>query len=1017
MTNSKRFDDVLTEFSAHLKQLGMLLREQQTKRSHSGKLPHRSLVIGPKHSGKSSFLSQSKLDFNQYSSNGDTECLTWMFERGIFFELPSELFEAKDDERDAITEYVKAIKKAPRIRGIDSLVLVLNIQDLLAPSGQELKDKLKPYEDLVKCIGHALKRPCPLYLIFSHTDKIAGFCDFFNKISKTERQQSWGCLLAPKSSATEKQKQLANKYDDLLQNLSSHLITRLHETRNHLKRYLIREFPLQLESIKQNVLYLCERLDECNANIELRGFFLTSSRQKGAAVDNISKTVNHNYELAIPSQVPQAPKEQAYFIRDTLLCVMSHRERDNQGGRNKYTKPALLTATLALGICSLTVLYQFERSKKHLDLAKQALAQYQQLQDLIGAAPSSNLQSLTPSLVHLSKAKSNLAKTQSPWFLPFNNLQQIEQLVNAKFNDSLHHDFLPQMVNQLEQKLVNRSTPPFELYQALKAYLMLGKPDRLSMDYLHRWYHKQWDKKIDPDQIDQRLNLLNASLRSPFPGIPLNASIVNNVRNYLNSIPRNFLAYSMIKKHFIHQSSKIEIAGFMFVDKNIPKIYTKEGFKIVQEQLLPLYTQHFSKSDWVLENKTSIQDTNLAKETLNLYISDYKNWWILFINRSQPMIFKDYGSAAKIFKLFSEQHSPIAKLVSIIQYNTSSYANPKDATQILFNQNIASQFTQINLLSTRNLETLNTIFADLNHYFNTLNHAPNADKVAFEIAKNRFLNDKLNDPIHALFQASQQTPTPVDIWLNRMATNSWYLIINQTQRYINEQWSNSIYQYYTRNIAGFYPFDLNAEQELSLSRFNAFFSHNGMMARFFNQYIKPFIDTSNAVWKAKTLDNQSLPFSRHAIDELERFNVIRQMFYPNHSSSPHVSFSLQAIALQPVISSLRFDINGKNHADTQTSMEPEQYVWPDDFIKQSTSISVENLSGEKFTLTEQGPWSWFKLLQQASLSHSNTDTRVFNLIFDINGNAARYQMTTSNAINPFIPDFIQEFKLPMKLIS
>jgi type VI protein secretion system component VasK len=56
----------------------------------------------------------------------------------------------------------------------------------------------------------------------------------------------------------------------------------------------------------------------------------------------------------------------------------------------------------------------------------------------------------------------------------------------------------------------------------------------------------------------------------------------------------------------------------------------------------------------------------------------------------------------------------------------------------------------------------------------------------------------------------------------------------------------------------------------------------------------------------------------------------------------------------------------------------------------------------------------FRLLDQSNLQTS-TDTKNFQLTFDLNGNAVRYQLFAANPINPFIPGILEGFRCPEQL--
>ncbi|VEH67775.1 Uncharacterized protein conserved in bacteria [Rodentibacter pneumotropicus] len=59
---------------------------------------------------------------------------------------------------------------------------------------------------------------------------------------------------------------------------------------------------------------------------------------------------------------------------------------------------------------------------------------------------------------------------------------------------------------------------------------------------------------------------------------------------------------------------------------------------------------------------------------------------------------------------------------------------------------------------------------------------------------------------------------------------------------INTLWNRNVYSFYQSRIANRYPLNRKAEQSISLEDFRDFFGPNGRVQRFYNDYLKFFLE-------------------------------------------------------------------------------------------------------------------------------------------------------------------------------
>jgi len=132
-------------------------------------------------------------------------------------------------------------------------------------------------------------------------------------------------------------------------------------------------------------------------------------------------------------------------------------------------------------------------------------------------------------------------------------------------------------------------------------------------------------------------------------------------------------------------------------------------------------------------------------------------------------------------------------------------------------------------------------------------------------------------------------------------------------------------------------------------------------------------------------------------------------------SNPKLRFTLTPVDMTPNTQSFTIHIDGQKISFNNEDKKNYSLVWPGPQPGLVT-ISFVNTQGKYFTASEFGPWAWFRILDKANVT-SNNSTKLFELTFDLNGNAAKYTLSTTEPVNPFLSEIINNFRCPDQLES
>ena len=940
------------------------------------------LLTGRDNQGKSTLLRQS--GFEHMSVDAERGADIYYNQQGIVVELG----ESWLNQSKSLLQYtLKQLNHCHRTVKISGIILCVNINDLLISEPLQFVEDSKAHTQLLARFGHSLGYRVDTAIVFTKVDALAGFCEFFQNEHATDLKKPLGFSL---NWAKREGKFLNNykaQFEQFIEVLGQQVISKMHPARSSIKRTLIREFPLQLASLGSAIHALIKTISP--VQFRLQALYFTSGEQGGVSLDRLNKKIQHEYALTVQDKFPQSINHRAYFIEGALEAFQAQTKRFSP----QRTLPHKWVMGALAGTVSLSLLLigtQHIKSSRLLDEASKELLTYDALASQSTSDPSS-------ALYHLTNASTRLdSLTSSSVYLP--TIQQLKIQLRSQSKQHLQGNFLPTVLSEIEQTILDTRQSQTARYEALKIYLMLGEPTKFSQSDVLEWF-RQHGQGVSKESLENKLSLIKQMLRQPLQPIAINRQIVSDVRNYLNALPASYLYYTLAKSSFPNERQPLAIDGFELADKELPVYFTKQGF-IQIISILPTISAQLQADNWVLARQDL---TNLPSLLQQAYCYEYVVWWQNFMKKSAPSHVQDYQQARRLTQAL-HQGDGITKLVDLIQHQTSPEFG-ENAT--LFNQEIASKFTDLSLMSQSAVHDLTMNINELEKFLTTLSVVNDQGRTAFTLTKSRFEGDSLSNPLSALYAHTRQLPEPLAHWTKQMADDTWFILINDSRNYINQQWKQTVVHDYQYNIAKRYPLDATQTQDVAIADFDRFFSSHGVLNQFIEQYLKPFLDTSQPQWQLKELNNYVLPISPDMINELIRANVITNMFFPDQSNTSKIEFSLQKLNLDPVVSSLELVIGNTKLSDTQDSESLTQFHWP----QANAKLTLNSIQGNHYELDEQGPWAFFKMLQKVNVLVDEQDSGNLQILFEVNGNSGRYILKTENQINPFIPGILNGFTL------
>ena len=947
------------------------------------------ICIGKDKQGKSALLRQSRLTQAEFS--GERPADLYYNAHGIIIDLHENWI---NQHNMLLQQLIKDINRCHPAFKINGILLVLDINLLYNQQSEELTRTIEAQSNLLKRFGQALDYRINTSLMLTKLDRLAGFSDFFEQEYLHEPHKALGFSL----NWGMRNNQLANDYrkhfDQFIQSLEQSLLKKIHPVRSNIKRKLIRELPLQLMQLRAPLQALLNALPTHPTRVQ--AIYFTSAEQGGVSIDHLNHKIQKEYPILVRDQFPQATNHRAYFIEGALTTTQAFTKQQTTSTATLTFKQTTILS-VAFSVLFLGIGSHYVTTRHTLDSVSRELLAY----DITHINPSQQ----TEALLHLTHA-SLVIKQFSPWLGVPSSVNMLRSHLEHGAKHQLRENYAPHLLSSLEQSLNSGDKTPATLYQTLKVYLLLGEPKLGDAETIITWFQQHW-KTLDMNarEHENQLSLLREILAEPRQPLALNPQIINNVRNYLNALPVDYLYYAIAKQQLSQQQQTMDFPGLTLPVRVVPEHLTKHGFKQALSKI-PVISQTLQKESWVLARKDLHQ---LESRIIDSYCYDYALWWQNLLRKTTLKHVQTYAEAYSLSQQLTQANS-ITRFIEFVQAQTSADFSKKDA---LFNRNIAQKFTTLQLISKSSVNELLQAFQELQPFLMTLSMVQDNGQTAFSLAKAHFEHRGLNNPLSTLTSKINQFPEPIASFSTQLPEEIWFLLINDTKKYINSQWQQQVYIPYTERIAQHYPFDVKRDQEVAIADFNRFFSPNGVLASFTATYLKPFIDTSTPKWTLKNVAQYRVPIQKSMLNELMRANVITAMFFPQQRSTSQIKFSLEKMNLDPIVARLSLTIGTLSLKDSQKSQSVTEFTWP----ATNALLTLTALDGGQYQLEEQGPWAFFKLLQKVNVLVDEENSKQMQILFEINGNSGRYVLKTENDINPFTPGVLSEFYLKKSVVS
>ena len=1042
------------------------------------------IIIGPPGSGKTTLLVNSGLRFpladkmglSKVQGIGGTRNCDWWFTDDAVMIDTAGRYTTQDSNEEVDNKawfgFLDLLKKHRRRRPINGIILAISMEELARQSNTERERSAAAISNRIQELYERLGVRFPIYLMFTKCDLMAGFMEFFGDLDKHDRAQVWGFTYGLKDDPVEN----FNKEFSTLQNqLETRMVDRLQDERDVNRRELIYNFPNQLSATRDSVDEFLQRVfkpSRYTSNQLLRGVYFTSGTQEGTPFNRIMSQLAHNFSLSRASTQSKPSKGKSYFIQDLMTKVIfgesglagANLKAERIYGLAKKSGFALLIALPILLNLGWWMSHSNNKSVAvDVDLASETVEDH-----IKKISPQSS--SMLAVLPLLNEARAMpLGYAERDNSIPFTHEMGLHQGKRLGDNGTipayqriLENAFLPRLMVRMEQVLKENMSNPDQAYQVLKAYLMLGNPDRMDTEFVAEWVRQDWDKTqsrvMSSEQMEQINEHLDALLEMDPLILPfdLDNNLIMTARDMLSRTTLGERIYAVIKSEHLNEGKAFTIpsaagndAARVFIrssglpiNQGIPAFFSPEGYHQVY---LPAETQVIADMEdetWVFATEAigaeQFTQTELTNSIRRQYFKDYTDHWVEFLEDIRIRPFSSMTQAAEILQILTGDDSPLRQLLINVSNATRLAPEEKVVDEGDDEESLRDRISSIFTSETQSgLMLLDPILVDrsfgsLHKLAESKDGAPSPlDNLLGDLQELYLYIDQLarssSDQLLAGLQSQagtaitrvrlrgERSPEPVSEWIMLIVTDSNNLVAGGAEATIAAAWAADVLPFCRQALNGRYPFDNNSEREVQVRDFGAFFMPGGTLDKFFDHYLAEIVDTTASTWTLKPKVADSIQISSASLKQIQRAKRIQSAFFAGGGASPSISFELRPVRMDPVTTNFMLNINGQSTNYSHGPLFNQSFVWPGDAGMSQVQMQFSPMSSNgRSGLTLDGPWAFFRMLDDSGMTPSATPEK-FQTKFQLDDRWVEYEIRANSAFNPFNLPELRSFRCPSKL--
>lgn len=1026
------------------------------------------VFIGPPGSGKTTALMNSGLRFplqtpmgqaSVQGLGGTRHCDWWFTDQAVLIDTAGRFTTQDSDQSTDAAGWrsLLGLLKAHRPRQpVNGVLLTLSVTDIMA-EGQAKALLISRIALRLQEMIKTLDQCPPVYVLITKMDMLPGFTDTFGALAERDRHAGWGINFDfPGSPSNALGQELPAAQQQWLSTLESQLNEQLGREAQESKRVKMLEFMGHfsdfLHPLKTVLTESLAGQSPFEKPLVLRGVYFTSGTQDGSVFDRIlqqAQPVSPKLGTGVNgngrSFFIQRLLSEVIFAEQHLAAYAKQRHRLERAARLGVWVVSLLAMPVLGGLWWMAYANEsamLERDAQRVTALADALSQPQQgLPELFTTL--SSLQGLVEE------------DAQHRWA---GGLSQREKLLAARdraYQQGLQVNLMPRVALRLRQGLSQTMTQePAVVQEALKAYLMLYKPEHLNVADLTRWVTEDWSRHVLPglNGVDtpSALNHLRQALQSGrFDQLPaMDQTLVQQARNVIAQVPAEQRLFQRMVRLGPNDGqsegwSVSRIVGPAHAplftrrsgksnSETMPVAYTRQGYLGQFLATLPAEAGRFlDEETWVLDNQRDMNATAslsvLQRKTRELYARQYAQAWVALLADVELAAPRNFQGAVDLARILASAQSPLKILLQSISEQTrvgsalaAGAQGAADKVNTQAGRVLGSSAGNVAASLSNDLRPVEMLIDD---QFGDLHRLFEGTPAGYEQV-NTVLND-LYSQLAAVATAQQtKSAPPPAAGLAAVRVSAGVLpqavrgAVDQLIEQAGEQSSAAeratlamdlkpLQDVCFNTLSNRYPFQAGARADVLIDDFKRVFAPQGAMDQFFQSRLANWVDMGSNPWRFKPgMEGQGAKSG--SLPQFQRAARIRDVFFAGGRTSPGFEFDMRLVQASPANDTFYLDNNGVLLMFSQQFDARHTVRWQPAGASGQVKFRASGLP----ETTLQGHWALFRLFDLATIQPGDRPEQ-FRAVFTLEGGRRfEFEVLATSAFNPLRLSELRQFRCP-----
>jgi type VI secretion system protein ImpL len=1017
-------DELLAEAEARL------AVAQQEKDSKIGKLPA-IILLGESGSAKTTTMVQSgaepeSLSGQVYEENNilpTPAANFWFAHHTVFVEMGGKVLADNNAWKTLIggLQPSKAAALLGTAEEVSRAALVcVDAETLNSPSPDPLAALARKLRTQLAEISRLLGINLPVYVLFTRSDRLLFFTEYFSKLNNEEATRILGSTLPIVTErkgiyAEGETTRLGAAFERLFRKLCNARPRFLARETEPMQLSAMYEFPREFRKIHQAVVrFLVElcRPSQITVGPFLRGFYFSGVRPvmvnevapatplapTPAAGGRMGATGMFRAQAAAAAAagaqriVGQRKVPQwlflSHFFNDLLLADTAAKGASSSSIRASMPRRILLlTASLLCLIYSVCLLVSFGKNRALANNVKLASA------GINAAAPPAageaasldslkKLETLRQSLEVLTKYNRHGAPLGYRWGLYIGNdlYPDVRKLYFADFHRLLLAPTQDTMVAQM-RALPGTPGPNDDYtgpYKSLKAYLeTTSNHEKATHDFLPPVLTDRWgaSRNVDPERIalaQKQLEFYSDELQLANPYASDNdAAAIGNARHYLNQFGGLQRVYQAMLADAAKAGQPLNFnkrfpgsAEEVIDDYTVQAAFTKPGWDFMKAALKDP-GKYFEGEAWVLgpQSSADVDRSKLAQQLASLYYADYNKEWRNYMKAAKVVPYAGLPDASKKLGVTSGNQSPLLELFWLASGNTAvDVPDVANAFQPL--AAVVPPSTMEKFFAPPNQAYMGTLVT-LQGSLDALAQQPNNN----DAGKNTTLSNAT--AAHGAAKQVSLTFNPdtseahVDATVLKLMNDPITYVENLLRSLgpaqLNAAGRNFCGEF--RAMFAKFPFNRTSKSDATVDDVNAIFkTPDGKFWKFYGENLTKLLPKQGSDYAPQTVDGVTLTPGFVAF--FKKAAAFGESLYAGNTPDPHFSYTLKSVQSDGIDGAV-LSLDGQQVSYSGSNMVSKTLNWQGTASATHGVKATYKRGGDNDWDTEDGLWAIFKFFYQA----------------------------------------------------